>query len=372
MPRNASGVYTLPSAAFTAGTSIASAAVNSNFSDLGTEITASLPVNGSKAMTGALDLFSGSVGAPSLYFGTSLTTGFYQISANKIGWAGTGVNGGSFNADGSLTVNTLSVSSFSLGTSALQYFCGRLDVATYGASVTPTYIPYNGNLFFINGSNYVIPPAGVALSTSGLAASTFYYVYAYINAGSIALEAVTTAYADSAIYGHKIKTGDGTRSLVGAVLTTAGTLFSMTHGFLGVLSYYNKKQRTSNLGITVNRTPANNAEVNIEVRTTFIQWANDETIARTRGIILIPASISAAFGCYLGVDSATAAYVGQLYHNNNNATTPTHSVEQLTYIPINSLTENVSHFATAVNTGGATASYQFQAGNQTVTVVVMG
>ncbi|MBR7551793.1 hypothetical protein KC220_24955, partial [Mycobacterium tuberculosis] len=55
--------------------------------------------------------------------------------------------------------------------------------------------PYNGNNLIINGVPQQIPSAGVTLANTGLAASTKYYVYAYMNAGTMTLEAVTTAHA---------------------------------------------------------------------------------------------------------------------------------------------------------------------------------
>lgn len=56
MPRNGSGTYTLPEAAFIPNTAISSAAVNSDFSDLASAMTGSLARDGQGGMTAVLPL----------------------------------------------------------------------------------------------------------------------------------------------------------------------------------------------------------------------------------------------------------------------------------------------------------------------------
>lgn len=85
MPRNSSGVYTLPEAAFVAGTTILSAAVNSDFSDLATAMTESLAITGVSSMTGPLKLSAGSAAAPSLTLVSDTDTGWYNSAAGA--WA---------------------------------------------------------------------------------------------------------------------------------------------------------------------------------------------------------------------------------------------------------------------------------------------
>ena len=53
---------------------------------------------------------------------------------------------------------------------------------------------YNGTSINIDGTNQSIPGAGVSLSASGVSASTFYYIYVYMNSGTMTLEYSTTAY----------------------------------------------------------------------------------------------------------------------------------------------------------------------------------
>lgn len=100
MPRSATGVYTLPQAAFVAGTTISSAAVNSNLADIATALTGSLPVNGSTGMTGQLKLPDGSVSVPALSFSNELTTGFNRPAAGQLGVVVGGSQIGYFNGAG--------------------------------------------------------------------------------------------------------------------------------------------------------------------------------------------------------------------------------------------------------------------------------
>lgn len=107
MPRNSSGTYTLPEVPFVPGTVIQSNPVNSNFSDIATALTQSLPTNGAAPMTGPLLLANGTVLAPSLAFNNSPGTGFYRVSDNVTGFAVGGVN--------ALTIGTDSVFDFAAG-----------------------------------------------------------------------------------------------------------------------------------------------------------------------------------------------------------------------------------------------------------------
>lgn len=100
MPRNGSGVYSLPQAPFVAGTTISSAAVNSNFSDIATALTGSLPTNGSAGMVGQLKAADGSSIAPSISFSNESNTGFFRAAAGTIGIDILGTEIGTISASG--------------------------------------------------------------------------------------------------------------------------------------------------------------------------------------------------------------------------------------------------------------------------------
>ena len=54
MPRNGSGIYTLPESPFIDGTTISAAPVNNDFSDIATAMTGSVAADGQTPMTGGL------------------------------------------------------------------------------------------------------------------------------------------------------------------------------------------------------------------------------------------------------------------------------------------------------------------------------
>lgn len=103
MARNSSGVYTLPQAAFTPGTTISSSAVNSDFSDIATALTQSLATTGVSTMSAPLKGFGGTVASPGYTFATDATTGFWLVSAGNMGLALAGVQAAAFNSSLAVT-----------------------------------------------------------------------------------------------------------------------------------------------------------------------------------------------------------------------------------------------------------------------------
>ncbi|MBB4364256.1 hypothetical protein GGD65_005314 [Bradyrhizobium sp. CIR18] len=91
--------------------------------------------------------------------------------------------------------------------------------------------PWNGNLLTIAGAPQIVPEAGVSLAATGLMPGTTYLICAYMNSGTMTLEASTPAHATSTRAGNKgteIKSGDGTRSLVGMARVITGPAFADT------------------------------------------------------------------------------------------------------------------------------------------------
>ena len=86
MPRNGSGVMSVTNT-FSASTTIASAAMNANFTDFASEVTASLPRNGEAGMSGQFKAASGTVGSPGISFSSDTDCGYYRIGADNMGFA---------------------------------------------------------------------------------------------------------------------------------------------------------------------------------------------------------------------------------------------------------------------------------------------
>lgn len=88
MARNGSGTMSVLNS-FSANTTIESAKVNANFTDVASEITASLPRNGEAGMTGQFKASDGTSGAPGISFSSDANLGFYRSAADTMGIAGT-------------------------------------------------------------------------------------------------------------------------------------------------------------------------------------------------------------------------------------------------------------------------------------------
>lgn len=111
-----------------------------------------------------------------------------------------------------------------------------------------------GRYITINGTNYLIPSAGVTAAPSGLTTGSAYNIYVYDSgSGVLALEISTTAYTLDSNSGFQIKTGDPTRVLVGRAVAASATSFAGTVGNILVISYFNRRKKTcsnSSAGLT--------------------------------------------------------------------------------------------------------------------------
>lgn len=88
MPRNVSGVYASTAGIpVTSGTTISSTVFNNLITDIGNELTASLPVAGTAPMTGTLRAVLGSASAPGYTFTGDTNTGIYSAGADTLNLA---------------------------------------------------------------------------------------------------------------------------------------------------------------------------------------------------------------------------------------------------------------------------------------------
>jgi hypothetical protein len=97
MPRNSSGVYSKPAGTTaTSGTAISSSAWNALTTDLGSELTASLPRAGTAPMTGQLIGKAGGPTSPSFTFSGDTQSGFYSAATSEIGITCNNIKSASF------------------------------------------------------------------------------------------------------------------------------------------------------------------------------------------------------------------------------------------------------------------------------------
>lgn len=144
---------------------------------------------------------------------------------------------------------------------------------------------FNGQLLTINGVHYSIPSAGITLAPSGLTPATLYYIYAYMNSGTMTLEASTTASAVDSTTGIRIKNGDATRTLVGMAYPETGPVFTDTLAKRFVRSWYNDNGVALFNNFTANRQRASTtfAELNTEIRCEFLVWSGEVVDAVATG-----------------------------------------------------------------------------------------
>lgn len=356
MSRNGTGTYSVPNT-FAPGGTITASDHNENWSDIGSEMTNSLALDGQSTMTGQFKASTGSAASPSITFGSDTNTGGYRHGADEFAIATGGTLAGYWDSaqkfwmsgaadiagalsvtgastfTGAVTLPSATVSLANMANLTHGKFIGRLTASdgVPEACVIPfgqcqlvksgsnlVLNPFRGNLLTINSAVETIPDAGVTLTTSGLSNSTLYYVYAYMNSGTMTLEAVTTAYATQAGTGVMIKSGAATRTLVGmCYLTGSAFVDSATQRF--VRSWFNDPgvSGTNALATNVNVTSASFAELNSAKRVEFLTWAGESIVATISG--LASPRLSAAARMYLGIglDSTTTASEVNMAHSND-------------------------------------------------------
>lgn len=193
----------------------------------------------------------------------------------------------------------------------------------YVSATSAELVPKNGNQIFIAGKLMKIPSGGVSTgSLTSLTANTRYYAYAYDNAGSVALEVVTTAHVTDPTYGHERKDGDGSRTLVGMLYTNSGGLLVNTESAALVRSWFNRQATATRAAFTSNRDNSGfggaQAEVNQEIRNSVVLWADEVwDIAMTATFSLPSAGQSASVG--IGVDSSTVWKLGSVNYNGDTS-----------------------------------------------------
>ncbi len=103
MPRNGSGTASIPNS-FTPSTTISSAAVNGNFSDIADMLTGSVAADGQTTITAPLKGANGSASAPAYGFASDGNTGMYRKGADQLGFATGGTERAYFDTNGFLVL----------------------------------------------------------------------------------------------------------------------------------------------------------------------------------------------------------------------------------------------------------------------------
>lgn len=219
-------------------------------------------------------------------------------------------------------------------------------------------IPYNGIGVKISGIVYPIPSGGVNLANTSLTALSFYNIYVYNNAGTLTLEATSSGHSVDTTAGNvgvEIKTGDNTRTLVGAVYMAAGTpgTFSDTYKFRGVATWFNRLIRSINGDISTGATTVSMALVELDAaaRVTFLSWGSDTTYLTATGIASNNTGGNST-GISVGPDGVGSSLVpGQVYSAVNNQAAGLSAVYSI-------VLSSGNHYATVmVNTNANTSTF---------------
>ncbi len=162
---------------------------------------------------------------------------------------------------------------------------------------------FNGIGLTINNVAYAIPSAGVTLAPTGLTVGTLYYIYAYMNSGTMTLEAVTTVPVVDSTSGMKIKTGDASRTLVGMARPITGPAWSDLVNQRFVVSYFNRRpiMCQAGLGSSTNNTSATPNELNTGLRNEFLLWGDVSASFSFDGYAQ-NSTLGATVASYLSVD----------------------------------------------------------------------
>ncbi|MHC2666588.1 hypothetical protein ACMA5K_24115 [Bradyrhizobium diazoefficiens] len=227
--------------------------------------------------------------------------------------------------------------------------------------------PFNGNVLTIAGVPQLVPDAGVSLAATGLTPATTYFIYAFMNSGTMTLEASTTGHATSTTAGNKgteIKSGDNTRTLVGMARPVTGPAWvdSATQAF--VLSWFNRGLKGLQNHITATRNVITTAfsEFNSEVRCEFLTWSDEAVTASVAGSGYTPSSSLAVY-IAVAFDNASTPEDGMFAFSEVSATVNT--IKPCPATGCRRLSEGY-HFATiagAVDSGGTLNLYFNAASN---------
>jgi hypothetical protein len=159
------------------------------------------------------------------------------------------------------------------GFTAGSGYLGQCRLTKSGANLLLSR--YNGVGLTINGVAYPIPAAGITLAPTALTPSALYYIYAYMNAGVMTLEASATGHSTDTTSGMEIKTGDATRTLVGMARPITGPAWQDTAAQRFVISWFNQQPVQTAGFFTAGRTTTSTGafvELNTEIRNEFLAW----------------------------------------------------------------------------------------------------
>lgn len=237
--------------------------------------------DGTKLTSGAtVPVEEGTANADTLFMLTA--DGVITIGITALVFAAVNGNVGTAGTYNSVTVDAKGRVISGSNLSSLVH--GQCRLAKSGANLVLS--PFSGNKLIINGAAQTVPSAGVSLAATGLTVSALYYIYAYMNAGTMTLEASATGHSTDATTGVEIKTGDATRTLVGMARPITGPAWQDTAAQRFVRSWFNEPSKNVFNYFTSDKSTASSTSVEVgsaSERCEFLSWANENCSFFTAG-----------------------------------------------------------------------------------------
>jgi hypothetical protein len=177
------------------------------------------------------------------------------------------------------------------------------------------YVPYYGATVRISSVDHLLPGGGLSWTNTNqrvesvngqsLAGSTNYYAYVYWTGSAMATNFSQTswAYDSGTNSGVAVKSNDNTQSLVGLVTTNASGQFVDSVNQRMVISWFNKRWKTSAVGLGNNST-SSSTPVAIGTPVYVTVWGDEDVQAWVNGQM---GGVSGGFcQCSIGIDGGNS------------------------------------------------------------------
>ena len=182
----------------------------------------------------------------------------------------------------------------------------------YTSSTACTLSRKNGYRLIIDDAVCSIPSGGVTLSNSGLSSDTTYYVYAYMNSGTMSLAASATGYTTDSRNGIPVKSDNAAYTLVGMVYLTGGYFLASQ-----VVSYFNRIMRTATYAMSdglYSTTSESRVEFTDKTRVSFLCFSGTQGVAFVSG----SATATSSYGFITLTRNGSAIGIEQMIATGSN------------------------------------------------------
>jgi hypothetical protein len=217
MPRNGSGVYSLPAGnPVVPSTTIQSDWANSTLNDVADAVTGSLARDGTGGMSGALRLADGTITIPGIAFASETTTGFSRPTTNAIVASVSAIERVRINASGVSVTGALGVSSdVAVNTNKFNVTAASGNTAIAGT------LAVTGLITAAGGVSGAVTSSSAAITGGSIDGTT-------IGATTASTGAFTTLSASSTVSGAGFSTYLASPPAIGGTVAAAGSFTTLS------------------------------------------------------------------------------------------------------------------------------------------------